>query len=579
VFDVAITGGHVIDGSGSAAYRADLGIRDGRVVEVAIGGGLQEHSTRIVKADDLMIMPGVIDVHTHYDAQLHWDQTCSPSPLHGVTTVVSGNCGLTLAPVSRGDEEFLSALLARVEAIPLEAMQAGVEFRWSGFPELLNHMDRCGYGLNVALMVGHAAVRRSVMGEAASHTEADDVQIRTMCDLLEESLQAGGFGLSTATVMTQVDADGRPSPPSFANTQEMLSLAAACGRHEGTSLEFIPGSYLRGFSREDSELMADMSATANRPLNWNLVLVNREDPELHHRQLHATDTARTRGGRVVPLAMPQNGQLQQEFLNGYVFRRLPGWTELFDLDIPARTRALADPQTRVRMREALESESSGLAVTLRRAWGRFVVNETEEASIRHLVGRTIGSIAAERGVSDFDAILDVAVAAELRVGFVRHAYPQDDPWVRTARQEVITDDRVVLGASDAGAHLDMMVGGDYPTRALSELVRDQGIFTLEELVHRLTDVPARLYGLKDRGRIYPGAWGDLVVFDPERVGATPMHTVRDLPDGASRLVDEGIGIDRVMVAGRDVVRGGEFTGTLPGHVLRSGRDSETVAAR
>ncbi len=526
-----------------------------------------------------MIMPGVIDIHTHYDAQLHWDPTCSPSPLHGVTTVVSGNCGMTLAPVSPGDEAFLSALQAKVEAIPLEAMQAGVEFRWTSFPQLLDRMDRNGYGLNIALMVGHAAIRRNVMGEAASHAAADDVQIRAMCGLLEESLQAGGFGLSTATVVTQVDGDGRPSPPTFADRKEMLSLAAACGRHTGTSLEFIPGSYLRGFSTEDSELMADMSATANRPLNWNLVLVNREDPELHHRQLQATDDARNRGGRVVPLVMPQNGQLQQEFLNGYVFRRLQGWTELFDLDIPARTRALADPRTRDRMRQALESESSGLAVTLRRAWGRFVVNETEASSIRPLLGRTIGSIAAERGVTDFEAILDVAVAAELRVGFVRHAYPQDDPWIRAARQEVISDNRVVLGASDAGAHLDMMVGGDYPTRALAELVRDQGVFTLEELVHRLTDVPARLYGLKDRGRLCPGAWADLVILDPAKVGATPMHTVTDLPAGASRLVDEGVGIDRVMVAGCEVVIAGEFTGMLPGRILRSGHDSETVMAK
>jgi N-acyl-D-aspartate/D-glutamate deacylase len=559
--------------------RADLGIRGGRIVEVAVEGGLEERATRTVSAEGLSIMPGVIDVHTHYDAQLHWDPTCSPSPLHGVTTVVSGNCGLTLAPVARGDEEFLSALLAKVEAIPLEAMQAGVEFSWSSFPELLDHMDGSGYGLNIALMVGHAALRRKVMGVAASHSEADDAQLQAMSGLLEESLEAGGFGLSTASVMTQVDSEGRPSPPSFANQQEMLTLAAACGRHEGTSLEFIPGSYLRGFSREDSELMAAMSATANRPLNWNLVLVNREDPELHHRQLEATDVARKRGGRVVPLVMPQNGQLQQEFLNGYVFSRLPGWTDLFDLDIPARTKALADPQTRARMRDALESETSGLAVTLRRAWGRFVVNESDEGSIQHLLGRTIGSIAAERGISDFDAILDVAVAAELRVGFVRHAYPQDDPWVRAARQEVITDDRVVLGASDAGAHLDMMVGGDYPTRAVAELVRDQGIFTLEALVHRLTDVPARLYGLKDRGRIRPGAWADLVVFDPERIGATPMRTIQDLPAGASRLIDEGVGIDRVMVAGREVVTDGEFTGRLPGIVLRSGRDSETVTAR
>ncbi|MCU1463656.1 MAG: N-acyl-D-aspartate/D-glutamate deacylase [Acidimicrobiales bacterium] len=579
MLDLAITGGTLVDGTGGPARRADVGVRDGRVVALAEPGGLDERASRTIDAEGLTVMPGVVDLHTHYDAQLHWDPTCSPSVFHGVTTVVSGNCGLTLAPAAPADQSFLLGLLSRVEAIPLAAIEAGVDFAWSTFPELLDAMAATGYGVNVALMTGHAALRRAVMGEAASESAADDTQVKAMAMLLDEALAAGGFGLSTAAVPTQVDLEGRPSPPTFAGRAELLALAEVCGRHAGTSLEFIPASYLRGFSPDDVALMADMSAAADRPLNWNLVLVNREDPDLHRRQLAATEAARARGGRVVPLAMPQNGQLQQDFQIGYVFRALPGWRDVFDLPVAERCHALADLAVRDRLRQRLEAETAGLAVTLRRVWGRFVVNEVAHSDLRPLLDRSIASIAAERGVSDFDAILDVAVAGGLEVGFVRQAYDSNDDWIREARAEVLRDRRVVFGASDAGAHLDMMVGGDYPTRAIAELVREQGLFTIEELVHRLCAVPAALYGLRDRGVVAAGGAADLVVLDPDTAAATRMHTVRDLPAGAARLTSEAIGVERVLIAGREVVRAGELTGDLPGRVLRSGRDSETVTAR
>jgi len=579
MLDLAITGATVVDGTGAQARRADIGISGGTIVEIAEPGTLSDGATRTLAAEGRTVIPGVIDVHTHYDAQLHWDPVCSPSPMHGVTTVISGNCGLTLAPAAPEDREFLTRLLARVEAIPIEALEAGLEFRWSSYPELIDHMASSGYGVNIGLMVGHSAVRRAVMGNAASERGARDDEITAMQQVLSAAIAAGGFGLSTATPPTQVDGDGRPTPPTFAAAGEFLALAQTVGEHPGTCLEFIPGSYLRGFSDDDVRLLAGMSATANRHLNWNLVLVNKEDPDLHHRQMAVTDRARELGGRVVPLAMPHNGQLQQDFYNGYVFRALPGWGDLFALEPVARAKALGDTDTRARLAASLEAETSGLAVTMRRAWPRFVVNEVHDEGLTPLVGRSIEDIAAERGISAFDAILDVAIAGELRVGFVRSAYADDDPWIRAARAEVVRDPRVVLGASDAGAHMDMMVGGDYPTRANEALVRDQGVFTLEELVHRLTDVQARLYGLIGRGRIATGYVADLVVIDPDMVGATPMRTVTDLPAGASRLISDSTGVDAVFVAGRQVVRDGAYTGDLPGRVLRSGADTATVTAR
>jgi N-acyl-D-aspartate/D-glutamate deacylase len=431
----------------------------------------------------------------------------------------------------------------------------------------------------MGFMVGHSAVRRAVMGPAASERAASPEELRAMCAVLSQALSAGGFGFSTANVPTQVDGDGRPTPPNFATPEEFVELSRVCGEHGGTSIEFIPGSFLQGFSDEEMNLMADMSAAANRHLNWNTPLINRSNPDIYRRQLSASDMARQKGGRVVPLFMAQNGPTQQDFLRGYVYRSLPGWGWLFDLPVPERIAALRQPETRKRLRDALDAETTGLAVTMRSSWGQHIVNDVRDPELRHLEGRRISDIAAERNVSDFDAVIDVAVAANLEVGFVRYSFGNADEWTTKARTEVLKDPRVVLGASDAGAHMDMMVGADFPTRCLGELVREKSIFTLEEMIHQFTEIPARLYGLRDRGRIEPGTWADLVVFDPATVDAGPLRTVNDLPAGASRLMTESVGVHHVLVAGQALVEDNKVTGVRAGRLLRSGRDNDTVLAR
>jgi N-acyl-D-aspartate/D-glutamate deacylase len=576
MFDLVVANGRVVDGTGAPGRAADVAIRDGRVVEV---GRVSGEAHRTIDAAGATVAPGFVDLHTHYDAQVFWDPLLSPSCRHGVTSVVAGNCGLTLAPAATGDRDFLVRLLARVEAIPIDALRAGVEFTWTSYPEFLDEVARRPLGPNIGFLVGHSALRRAAMGEAASERGASPQELDGMRDLLDAALAAGGMGLSTATVATQVDGDGRPTPPNFAAGDEFVGLAEVCSRHPGTSLEFIPGSFLVGFSDDDVELMARMSATADRPLNWNTPLLNRNAPDTFRRQLAATDRAAELGGRVVPLYMPQNGPMQQDFLNGYVLRALPGWGWLFELSPDDRLQALRDPSGRARLRDALDAETTGLAVTFRDAWGRHRVNDVRVPELEHLEGRRIDELARERGVTPFDAMLDVAVAARLRVGFVRDTHDPDDEWWNDARREVLRDPRVVLGASDAGAHSDMLVGADFPTRCLAELVRQRGVFTVEELVHQFTDVPARLYGLRDRGRVAPGTWADIVVFDPATVDAGPLRTVADLPGGAERLVTEPVGVHHVLVAGEPIVLDGGTTDARPGRLLRSGVDTETVHAR
>ncbi len=574
MLDLVVRGAELVDGTGAARWPADIGVHDGRVVAV---GTVEDDAARTVDAHGLVVAPGFVDLHTHYDAQLFWDPMVTPSSLHGVTTVVAGNCGLTLAPAAPGDREFLTRLLANVESIPEAALEAGLEYRWETYPEFLDVVESTPLGVNIGFMVGHSAIRRAVMGEEASSAEASDEQLERMCALLSEAIAAGGLGFSTANAATQVDGDGRPTPPNLATRAEFLALAAVCGRHPGTSIEFIPDSFIRGFSDDDVELLADMSAAADRPLNWNTPLINRASPDLHERQLAATDRARERGGWLVPMFSPQNTQLQHDFLRGYVFRAIPGWAWLFDLDVDARIRALEDPEVRAQLERSVSEPTAGLAVVVRN-WANYWVNEVNDPGLRDLVGRRIADLATEWGISPFDAMLAVAVKARLDVGFTRTSYQPDDDWAWQARLSVLKDPRVLLQASDAGAHLDMMANADFPTRCIAELVRERAVFGLEELVHHFTDRPARLYGLKGRGRVEVGGWADLIVFDPETVGAGSLHTEADLPGGAVRLTTSPIGMHHVVVAGGVVVEDGAPTGELSGRVVRSGRDTETVLA-
>jgi len=346
MLDLAIRGGTVVDGTGAPARIADVGCRDGIVVVV---GELDEPAARTVHADGLVVAPGFVDVHAHYDAQLFWDATCAPSPLHGITTTIAGNCGLTLAPVKEGDEEFLARLLARVESIPASAMNAGVRFSWHTYAEFLNTVDR-PLALNLGFMVGHAAVRRLVMGERASSDRATTEEIAAMRREVTAALSSGAFGLSSSTVGSHVDGDGRPAPPQSASADEFIALAAACGEFAGTSLEFIPGSFLWGFDDADLDLMARMSLAANRPLNWNTIQVVRSDPELHERQMRSVVEADRRGACVVPLMIPHNSRNRVDFgpSNGGL-RLIPDCEWLFELPPDARVVALLYPATRSRL--------------------------------------------------------------------------------------------------------------------------------------------------------------------------------------------------------------------------------------
>jgi len=570
MLDTAITGGTLIDGSGAAARRGDLGIRDGRIVAL---GALTEPARRTIDATGLAVAPGFVDIHTHYDAQAFWDGTLSPSPLHGVTTVVGGNCGFSIAPLAPEAGPYLMRMLARVEGMPLEALAAGVPWDWRRFGEHLSRLDG-RLSVNAGFLVGHSALRRVVMGERAVGERATDAELEAMVALLDESLAAGGLGFSSSAAPTHNDGEGKPVPSRHASAAEIVRLAGVCRRHPGTTLEFLPT--VGPFGDEHYELMAAMSLAADRPLNWNVLQVMAGANPVWEGQLRASDYARERGATVVALTLPQSMTLRLNLVSGFIFDALPGWPEVIGLPLPERMRAFADPGVRRRLDAQANSEAAGV-FRFFADWQRFRIDETFSDANTPWRGKTVGEVARETGKTPFDAMLDVALADGLRTSFMPQMPPPDDDTWRL-RATLWRDPRTIVGASDAGAHLDMIDTFTVSTALLGPAVRDRGLLPLEEAVRQITDVPARLYGLRERGRLQAGWHADVVVFDPARIGPGPIHTRSDLPTGASRLYAEAEGIAHVLVNGEEIVTGTRCTAARPGTVLRSGRDTDTVTA-
>jgi N-acyl-D-aspartate/D-glutamate deacylase len=570
MLDVVLRGGTVVDGSGRPGVRADVGIRAGRIVTV---GAAAEAAARTIDVGGLVVAPGFVDPHTHYDAQLLWDPTASPSNLHGVTTVVGGNCGFTIAPLRRDDADYVRRLMARVEGMPLPALEAGLDWSWRSFGDFL---DRCdgGIAVNAGFLVGHCAIRRWVMGPDAVGGDPSPEQVEAMQSLLAQSLAAGGLGFSSSQAYTHDDGDGAPVPSRHAGRDELLALCEVVRRAPGTTLEFITSGCLNGFSDEEVELMAAMSVAARRPLNWNVLSVDARDPDRVAGQLRASDRAAALGGRVVALTMPTVVGMTMSFATFCALWLLPGWREILDRPVPERMKALRDPAVRARMDGQAHSEAAGVVRRLA-GWGGYRIGETHAAANAGLAGRTVREIATERGATDFDVLLDVVVADELRTVLWPSA-SDDDPESWRLRASLWEDPRVLIGGSDAGAHLDRMCGAPYPSAFLADCIRGRQLVPMETAVRLMTAAPADLFGLVGRGRIGDGTVADLVVFDPDTVAAAPVRTVDDLPGGGGRLVADAVGVHRVLVGGVETVIDGVATGALPGAVLRSGIDTSTV---
>lgn len=569
--DLAIRGGTVIDGTGAPARRADVGVRGGRIVEI---DSIVGPAKREIDASGLTVAPGFIDVHTHYDAQVFWDPMLSPSSNHGVTSVFGGNCGFSIAPLSGqpDDATYLMRMLSRVEGMPLESLEAGVPWSWTSFAEYLGKIDG-KLGINAGFLVGHSALRRAVMGERAVGHGASNEEIDAMCKLLSASLAAGGLGFSTTLSRTHNDADGQPVPSRYASDAELIALAAVVGAYEGTWLEMVSDTG-SSFSPENVSRMTEMSLAAGRALNWNVLSPNSRYREIYDNQLSASDYAAQRGARVIALAAPQPIRLVLTFEAGMVIDAIPGWDKVMALPIPERIRQLSDPAVRSKLNRTASETAASIGELA--DWSRWTIVETAKKEHKSLEGLTVGTLASRLNKAPLDTMLDIAIAEDLKTRLLAPPLGTDhESWQMLGA--AWRDDRAIIGASDAGAHLDMIDTFAFSTQVLSQGVRERRLLSLEDAVYRMTDLPARTFGLRERGRIAPNYFADIIVFDPDTIACGPLHSRHDLPAGAARLFCEAVGVAHVVVNGEPIVTHGRHTEALPGKVLRSGSDTHTVA--
>jgi N-acyl-D-aspartate/D-glutamate deacylase len=573
MLDYLITGATVVDGTGAPGRRADLGIKDGRIVVL---GTTDEPALNVIDGTGMVVAPGFVDPHTHYDAQLLWDPMATPSSFHGVTTVIGGNCGFTLAPLKPGDGDYLRKMMSKVEGMPLPALEHGTDWSWETFADFLQRFEG-NIAVNAGFLVGHCAIRRYAMGLDAVGNPADAEQIVGMRAELAKAIEAGALGFSFTNSTSHSDGEGEPVASRWATHDELIALCEETGKYPGTTLEGIVPGCLDTFSDDEIDLLAKMSAAANRPMNWNVLTVDSREPDRVPRQLQAAARAKELGGRVVALTMPIQVPMNMSFLNFCGLWLMPNWKDVMAGSVAERIQRLQDPDTRIKLLEWSLSKEAGVFRRLA-DWADYIIGDTFSEENAGLSGRSVRDIAAERATSAFGTLLDIVIADELRT--VLWPTPQDndaESW--RMRAELWLDERAMIGGSDAGAHLDRMCGAPYPTKFLNDCLHGHKLISMETAVKLMTSDPAALFGLKDRGVLRIGAIADVVVFDPATVGSQEPRLVTDLPGNSARLTADSVGMNHVFVNGVAILRDGVATGATPGTVLKSGRDTETVTAR
>lgn len=575
IYDRLIRGGTIVDGTGAERYEADVGIKDGRIA--AIGALSPQDADTVTDAGGLIVAPGFVDVHTHYDAQLFWDPLATPSSLHGVTTVIAGNCGFSIQPLSPKAAQYLVPMLSKVEDIPIVSLEAGVALDWTSFAEFRQRLTG-RLGINAGFNSGHSALRQQVMGERAKGNSATMEEVGQMQALMRQCLAEGALGFSTSHSATHNDHLGEPVPSRFADYDEFIALSSVCGEFAGTHVQIQPGMDFDDFA---TQLMTGMSVASQRTVNWNAMFTqnfNDDTVRLINRQLAMSDHARESGGRVIGLTVPIPGGAHIDLIRGCgAFDIIPGWEPFFMLSVADRVGALKDDGYRARMKQQLlQAAGDGFVLAGTLAAGeRLLVEAGVTPDVARFNGASTAEIGANSGCDAIDALFNVAIADDLRTLFTfRQVSDNRESYAK--RLALWRDERLCPGGSDAGAHVETIDSFNYFTRLLADPVREHGLLNLEECVHYLTEAPAALVGLKDRGVLRQGAWADICVFDKDSVGTKAIETRADFPGGATRLFAAADGIEQVIVSGLPILKRGHATGALPGQFLQRGRDTQSV---
>jgi N-acyl-D-amino-acid deacylase len=556
-YDLLIKNGRIVDGSGNPSFRGDVAVKNGHIVEL---GKLTGPASRTVDAGGQVVAPGFIDNHCHYDAQVTWDPLCSYSCDHGATSVIFGNCSLSLAPVRKGKEDRLSEFLSYVEAIPMEVLRT-LEFTWETFPQYLDQMDR-NLGVNVGNLIGHTAVRYYVMDDDCQKRTATDDEIKAMQGLVRDGIQAGALGLSVSRNQGHYDPQGVHIPAIWADEKEIFALGDVL-RELGTGIIQSGG----GNNAEMKDgLMSRLSEATGRTVVYNNLGQSMRRPDQWQKHMAQVDATTAKGIRAYPMCTPNRITDHFTMRNTQTFRGLPVWHPICLSSPDEMLKAYADPEIRRKLHAEAVEFKSGPAIGICSTWWDYMVVQVAVLpKNKWMEGKTLGEIAKTQGRGIIDAFLDLTVEENLDTEWLHGENNVDEAAVR----KILTYPNAIIGLSDGGAHVQFQSGFGFSTRLLSEWVREKQAMTLEHAVRRLTFESASTFGLYDRGLLRPGMVADIVIFDPDTVKPLPLEVVHDFPTGAKRIKEPAQGIHATFVAGEMLMQDGKHTGALPGRVLRN----------
>jgi N-acyl-D-amino-acid deacylase len=561
-YDLVIKNGTLIDGSGMPRYRADVAVHRGKIAAI---GRIRDSAKDVVDAEGHVVSPGFIDGHTHMDAQIFWDPIGTSSCYHGITTAVMGNCGFTLAPCAAKDKHMVVRNLQRAEDIPPAAMEAGIQWSWTTYPEYLAALEALPKGINYASYVGHSAIRTFVMGDRAFEQAASEDDLRAMEQQVRDAIGAGAVGFTTSRSPSHETPEGRPVASRKATWDEVRRLVGVMGELNAGLFEIAGEGVDRNAGdpgvREWHTRLRDLAVESGRPITFG-VFGRRTSPGTWKKYLDLLDETAAMGGRMFAQAHSRSLSALLSFKTQMPFDRLPVWKDIRALPLEEQKRKLRDPELRHKLIETsgMQDGRKAVGTEARPAdYDWLFVFDTVEGP-----HRSVAEVARERGQHPAETMIDLALEKDLDLFFLQPVANED----QDAALEIMRHPRTVTTFSDSGAHVSQLMDSSLQTHLLAHWVRKQQAFTLEKAVSMLTLVPATLWGFHDRGLIREGMAADMAVFDPDTIVAEMPEVMDDLPAGARRLVQRARGMKATIVNGEVLLRDGKHTGALPGRLLR-----------
>ena len=559
MLDLVIRNARIADGSGKGVYRGNVGVKDGRIAFVSRteDGAAQKE----IDGEGLVVSPGFIDPHTHVDAQIVWDNVLSPSIWHGVTSMIMGNCGVGLAPVKEATRDMLLRDLVNVEGVEYEVLQAGVDWNWSSVKEYLDHIGRNGLGCNVGAMISQTAIRHYVMGAESIEREANAKEIEQMVEIFDGAMQAGAFGFSSDLLINHVGWGGGPLACRNASEAENKALCAILKKYDRGVISIALDSLRQGvqyINEKDVATLRFLTGESGRPVTFLPMVGMTGDLDFGDHQLERLGDV---ADKVVPQVSPMPIVFLQTLMKPFKFSEFPAWREALNATKERKIEIFKDPT----FREKAKAEQVGHIRKI--PWERVcVIGARKPALAEKYNDRYIQEIADKEGKHTMDVFLDIALEDDIQTLFQFESANLDRNVVRRLLQEP----RFMLGISDAGAHIDQVCDLRYPTVLLGDWVRKEAALSLEFAIWKLTNHPATVFGIKDRGLLKPGYHADICLFDPTTIGSEPPVFKDDLPGGGQRLSAEANGIIGTWIGGTRVMDNGKETGDLPGRILDSG---------